>query len=70
MKSVSTALAAVALGAMVSMSATPPAEAGPLRDALKKQVRDARFVGAHFGVAAKCVAGRLLGRPRGPNCAR
>jgi hypothetical protein len=70
MKSISTAFAAVALGTMVTLSAAPPAEAGPLRDALKKQVRDARFVGAHFGVAAKCVAGRILRRPKGPNCAR
>ena len=70
MKSVSTALAAVALGVMVTMSVTPPAEAGPLRDALKKHVRDARFVGAHLRRSREMRSGSHLAQaPRSQLCA-
>jgi hypothetical protein len=69
MKSIATALAGIAVSTMVVMAATPPAEAGPLRDAVKKQIRDARFVGSVGVIAAKCAAGRILRRPGGRDCA-
>jgi hypothetical protein len=70
MKSVSGALAALAVATMVTMSTTPAAEAGPLRDALKREINGARFVGSIGVIAAKCATARLLRRPGGRDCTR
>jgi hypothetical protein len=70
MKFVSTALAAIAVSAMVAMSATAPAEAGALRDRLKREVGGARFVGGIGVIVAKCAVGRVLRRRGGPDCVR
>lgn len=66
-KSISAVLAAAMLSAVIAMSSTAPAEAGPVKDALKQQAKkaavSAKFWG-HVGVQlTKCVAGRIVHKP-------
>lgn len=61
MKTVLSALAAVTLSAMIAMSGTAPAEAGPLRDAVKRNVIGLGQVG---GIVARCAASRVVRRVR------
>jgi hypothetical protein len=62
MKSMSTALAAVALSAMLAMSAaTAPAEAGPLRDKLKAHAKGAKEIGS---IITRCAVSKVFKRVR------